>query len=262
MVQTGSGNLKICPASLIISTDRFMKKIVIGIAAIALIVLGIVVVKFVPRGAPTGSPPPGGGAAMAPTKQEPDFAGQEKWDITLIFKEAEVVLSGYPYIDKTFAPRLDNLIHIDTVVDNEAEFPEKLTDPNGGWAPSFQYGTWSGMYESSNAVSRMFIPIGRSPANAPIWQTMEIVKQADVAGLLPGCSGVPYPLLDGLKAQTYTCTSTEATKTFADNPPCFLPMDGTSGILYRQYSSDASTRVDMCGILKANHIASVVLRPY
>jgi hypothetical protein len=39
-------------------------------------------------------------------------------------------------------------------------------------------------------------------------------------------------------------------------------MDGTSGILYRQYSSDASTRVDMCGILKANHIASVVLRPY
>jgi hypothetical protein len=233
-----------------------MKNNIIFAAVMALVMLGTGCAGSAPK--PTANAP----ATSGPVNAAPDRTGQEKWDITLIFSDADVVLSGYPYIDKKMAPRLDNLIHIDTIVDDESQFPEKLTDPKGGWAPSFQYGSWSGMYESSRTDSRIFIPIGRSPANAPIWQTMEIVKQDDLAGLLPGCSSAPYELLDGLQAQKFTCQDTDATKTFAGNPPCFLPLDGSSGILYRQYSSDASTHEDMCGIMKANNIASATRRPF
>lgn len=224
-------------------------------AVVAMVMLGAGCTGSAPK--PSANVP----AANGPINAEPDRTGQEKWNKTLIFSDADVVISGYPYIDKKTVPRLDNLIHIDTIVDDESQFPEQLTDPKGGWAPTFQYGTWSGMYESSRADSRIFIPIGRSPADAPIWQTMEIVKRADLAGLLPGCSSAPYELLDGLKAQKYTCQETESTKTFAGNPPCFLPLDDSFGILYRQYSSDASTHEDMCGILKANNIASATRKP-
>jgi hypothetical protein len=233
-----------------------MKKSIVLAAIMGLVLLG--------AGCSGSGPKPIAGerATSGPVNVAPDRTGQEKWDITLIFSDTDVVLSGYPYIDKKIAPRLDHLIHIDTIVDDESQFPEQLTDPKGGWAPTFQYGSWSGMYESSRTDSRIFIPIGRSPADAPIWQTMEIVKQADLAGLLPGCSSAQYELLDGLQARKYTCQETDATKAFAGNSPCYLPIDGSSGILYRQYSSDASTHEDVCGILKANNIASVTFKPY
>lgn len=216
--------------------------------------------RIVSKPRPTGNSINQGKPPVA--SKEINYADQEKRDVVLNFYAKQVILSGYPYINKKVKPSFYNLIYIDTIVDDEKEFPTKLTDPLGNWAPKpDQSGLWSGMYESSRSKSRIFIPIGRSVADAPIWQTMEIVTKSSTETTLNGCAPTSYPLLENLVALNYSCQVTPENKEFAGSPPCYVPVTETEGILYRQYSSDGSAKDNMCEVMKSNSIFSISFKP-
>lgn len=86
---------------------------------------------------------------------------------------------------------------------------------------------------------------------------MDILTAADAATMLASCTGTPFPLIGSLTATSYRCQQTDANKQYAGSDPCFLPVDSTRGILYRQYSSDSSATGSMCEVLKNNYITSV-----
>ncbi len=177
------------------------------------------------------------------------YADQETRTFYLNFRDTYLAVTGYPYVDTAFRPRLYNLIYINTIFASDDMV--NLTDPSGKWKDA---------YEFSTTESRIYMPIGRSAGDAPIWQTFDILNTADVAAALPSCSGTPYSLNGLLNATSYRCQQTDANKQYAGSDPCWLPVDGTKGILYRQYSTDGSATGSMCEVLKKNHIKSVAFQ--
>lgn len=187
--------------------------------------------------------------AAAATTNTDTYADQETRTFYLNFKDTYLAVTGYPYVDKDYRPRLYNLIYVNTIY--EPDDMVNLTDPSG---------KWKDVYEFSTTESRIYMPIGRSAGNAPIWQTFDILNATDVAAALPSCSGTPYPLIGSLTATSYRCQPTDANTQYAGSDPCWLPVDGTRGILYRQYSTDGSATGSMCEVLKKNHIKSVAFQ--
>lgn len=187
-------------------------------------------------------------AATTNTGTADPYAGQEQRTLQLNFKDFHVVFTGYPYVDKDYRPRLYNLIYIDTIYASDDMV--NLTDPSGKWKDA---------YEFSTTENKIFMPIGRSAADKPIWQTMEVVAKADVMTLLGPCTGTSVTLTGTLTATSYTCGSTDATAQYAGSDPCFVPVDSQRGLLYRQYSADGSATGSMCEVLKNNYITSITI---
>lgn len=177
------------------------------------------------------------------------YPDQEKSRIVLNFKDTHVVMTGYPYMDKDYRPRLFNLIYVNTIY--ESNDMVNLTDPSNKWA---------NIYEFSTTEPRIYMPVGRSDANKPIWQTMDIVNTADADKTLVGCTATPYVLTGSLAGTSYHCTATDANKDSAGSDPCFVPVADGQGILYRQYSADGSANGSMCEILKRNYIISITFQ--
>lgn len=182
---------------------------------------------------------------------EIDFSDQETSSFQLNFKSGQLVFTGYPYVDKNFKPRLYNLIYVNTVF--EADDMENLTDPSG---------KWQDVYEISGSEDKIFIPIGRSQTNQPIWQTMEIINEKEVGQKLPGCDGHEVKLTGDLKGITYSCAMINPSKDFASSRPCWIELGNGKGLVYKQYSKDLNVSADLCGIIKGNNIFSISFKPY
>lgn len=112
----------------------------------------------------TGTVPASSNTASANTQGSTNqtntapYEGQETRTFNLNFRDTYLAITGYPYVDKDYRPRLYNLIYVSTIY--EPDDMVNLTDPSG---------KWKDIYEFSKTESRIYMPIGRSAGNAPIW---------------------------------------------------------------------------------------------
>ncbi|KKQ92625.1 MAG: hypothetical protein UU16_C0032G0009 [Candidatus Woesebacteria bacterium GW2011_GWA2_40_7] len=182
-----------------------------------------------------------GGKTPTPTvSKNNQFEGQETREITLNFRDTYLVLTGYPYINKDYRPRLYNLIYIDTIF--ESNDMVNLTDPSGKWKDA---------YEFSRTESKIYIPLGRTSGNSPIWQTMEIISKEKAMAQLGSCAETLVTLTGNLKAFSYSCEG---------DVSCFVPINENAGMLYREFSGDKTVKADTCEVLKNNYIFSFKLK--
>ncbi|QQG41843.1 MAG: hypothetical protein HYV90_00825 [Candidatus Woesebacteria bacterium] len=206
---------------------------------LALLVIGIFWFMNNKRGS-AGNKSAQGKTSTPTVSKNNQFEGQETREITLNFRDTYLVLTGYPYIDKDYRPRLYNLIYIDTIF--ESDDMVNLTDPSGKWKDA---------YEFSRTESKIYIPLGRTSGNSPIWQTMEIISKDKAQVQLGSCIEAPINLTGDLKAFSYTCDGTVS---------CFVPVSENTGVLYREFSGDNTVKADTCEVLKNNYIFSMKLK--
>lgn len=170
--------------------------------------------------------------------------------LTLNFKDKQVVFTGYPLVAKDYI-KIFHYIYVNTG-QSEDMFIDRETGID-------QMGSYS--YGSMTAENRIYAGVGRSPDDKPIKQTMEIITAPTLSRLLEGCKSSVFDI-NGIQATKYDCSGISDYADFSNSHPCYVPVDGTSGILYRQYSVDVRVSGDMCENLAKNGIRSVEYLAY